>query len=69
MTNLISARMLGRPTHSACYNIWLKAADNQRNIVEAPQIQEFKLNQKLVDPLLRRLKCSCQANRKTRETR
>jgi Rhodopirellula transposase DDE domain len=40
---------------------------SQRNIVAALTGQGFKVSQKLVGQLLRQLKYSCQANRKTRE--
>ncbi len=40
---------------------------SQRNIVTALTGQGFKVSQKLVGQLLRQLKYSCQANRKTRE--
>ena len=40
---------------------------SQRNIVEALRQQGFEASQKLVGLLLRELKYSCQANRKTRE--
>jgi len=40
---------------------------SQRNIAEALRRQGFKVSQKLVGRLLRDLKYSCQANRKTRE--
>src|SRR4051812_28893268 len=40
---------------------------SQRNIAEALRRQEFEVSQKLVGRLLRDLKYSCQANRKTRE--
>ena len=40
---------------------------SQRNIAEALRRQGFEVSQKLVGRLLRELKYSCQANRKTRE--
>jgi hypothetical protein len=40
---------------------------SQRNIAEALRCQGFEVSQKLVGRLLRELKYSCQANRKTRE--
>ena len=40
---------------------------SQRNIVEALRRQGFKVSQRLIGQLLRELKYSCQANRKTRE--
>ena len=40
---------------------------SQRNIAEALRCQGFEVSQKLVGRLLRDLKYSCQANRKTRE--
>ena len=40
---------------------------SQRNIAEALRRQGFEISQKLVGRLLRDLKYSCQANRKTRE--
>src|SRR3954454_11835724 len=40
---------------------------SQRNIAEALRRQGFEVSQKLVGRLLRDLKYSCQANRKTRE--
>src|SRR3954466_5137427 len=40
---------------------------SQRNIAEALRRQGFEVSQKLVGRLLRALKYSCQANRKTRE--
>ncbi len=40
---------------------------SQRNIVEALHQQGFKVSQRLIGQLLRELKYSCQANRKTRE--
>jgi hypothetical protein len=40
---------------------------SQRHLVKALIAQEFKVSQWLVGRLLRQLKYSCQANRKTRE--
>src|SRR5712691_9101907 len=40
---------------------------SQRNIAQALEHRGFKVSQKLVGLLLRQLKYSCQANRKTRE--
>ena len=40
---------------------------SQRDIAEALRCQGFEVSQKLVGRLLRDLKYSCQANRKTRE--
>jgi hypothetical protein len=45
--------------------LWVSRS--QRNIVTALSGQGFKVSQKLVGKLLRQLKYSCQANRKTRE--
>jgi hypothetical protein len=42
-------------------------SQSQRNIVSALTRRGFQVSQKLVGQLLRQLKYSCQANRKTRE--
>src|SRR6476620_397 len=59
---LIEDAIRGDPESPLCW-----VSRSQRNIAEALRCQGFEVSQKLVGRLLRELKYSCQANRKTRE--